>query len=203
MPRQTIPANILLPVYNLLATVSLLWAAFRLRHYSREYAAGWLLLGCAQFSWFLGDVAYAIHMGVAGNAANLPSIADFFYLLCYPLFVAGFLTFPAPRPTRTELLKIVLQVAIIVIAAFLILWNFLIGPVILQTGVGNPLLLWISTAYPLGDLLLLLSVTLLILRRQDDLWMGPMYLIASGVMATIVADVLYNYEAVQNVPIGR
>jgi diguanylate cyclase (GGDEF)-like protein/PAS domain S-box-containing protein len=192
-------ANILLPVYNLLASLGLFWAAWRLRNYSRAYSLGWLLLGCAQFSWFLGDGASAIIQNVSGSAPTLPSIADLFYLLCYPLYVAGFLHFPAPKPSRTDLLKIVLQVTIIVISAFLILWNFLIGPSIVQTSTANPLLLWIATAYPIGDLLLLLSVTLLILRRQDNLWMGPMWLIGAGVLATIVADVLFNYAAVQNI----
>jgi hypothetical protein len=107
--QQSNRANILLPIYNFAASLCLFWAGWRMRHYSRTYASAWLLLGSAQFSWFLGDVAYAINQSVLGNAPNLPSIADFFYLLCYPLFVAGFLHFPAPKPTRTELVKILLQ----------------------------------------------------------------------------------------------
>jgi diguanylate cyclase (GGDEF)-like protein/PAS domain S-box-containing protein len=200
--QQSNLANILLPIYNLLASLGLLWAAWRLRHFSRQYSAAWLLLGCAQFAWFLGDVSYAIRQGVMGDMAYLPSIADFFYLLCYPLFLAGFFHFPAPKPSRTEFVKILLQVAIVLMAAFLILWNLLIGPIIVQTGSGNGLLLWISTAYPLGDLLLLLSVLLLIFRRQDDWWIGPMILIGTGVIATIVADVAYNYLALQNIFTG-
>ena len=75
----------------------------------------------------VGDIIWAIlELGI--HEKVFPSIADFFYLMFYPLFAIGIYYLPRFSITRSEKLKIFLDMGIIIITVGVIFWTFIINP---------------------------------------------------------------------------
>jgi diguanylate cyclase (GGDEF)-like protein len=180
-------------VFNLLATIALYMAARRSRVVSRRLYFAWGILALAQLSFSLGDIAWAV-LELKLGISPFPSIADVFYLLFYPVFFTGILILPELRLERLNYPKVVLDVSIILVAATVGYWNFLLGPVV-AAGAGQPLLNRIITlAYPVGDLVLIFAtLKLLYLQSEADDRMPLVFLIFSIVLM-VLTDSIYGYQ---------
>jgi hypothetical protein len=90
------------PVISLGALVYLFLAAARTKSFSPKNARAWMLLGFAQLVYGLGDLIWAM-LEVGFHVSPYPSVADFFYLLYYPLFLVAVSLFPIqPNSTNTR-----------------------------------------------------------------------------------------------------
>ena len=152
---------------NLLAALALFAAALVSRHHSRRLMIAWLILALAQFAYMLGDAIWMV-LEVFLHQEPFPSLADGFYIAYYPLFLLGILLLPAYRRTRMEWVKTSLDLAIVLLAASLTFWNFLLGPLVSLGGEESLLTDLLSLAYPVGDLLLLWAVLVVIYRQGQD-----------------------------------
>ncbi len=195
--RRTIN-DLFSPLSNLCATAALFYAAQKSLRLSRKLAWGWAILGAAQFCLLAGDIIWAIYeLGL--QISPFPSPADMAYLLFYAFFLAGILWLPARRFGRVEGLKRALDITIVLIASSLAFWNFLIGPVI-ANGIGSGASFLdqiLSAAYPVGDLVMLYALLVILYRRSDGENPRPLWLLAAGIVFTIISDVIFSYQTLE------
>jgi PAS domain S-box-containing protein len=158
-------------------------------HGKRVYSA-WLILAVATFSFAIGDAIWAYVELVLEQDPTL-SLANYFFLAYYPLFLLGIFSLPAIRFACTERFKMMLDTGIVMVAAILAVWSLIIGPIIQQSGNSDPLALALYVAYPVADLVLLFSVLELLFKRiyQDE--RTPLFLLAGGMVVLIITDSIF------------
>ena len=181
------------PVETLLAMAGLWWAARRSALYSRRLTLAWGLLTAALISWIIGDILWAV-LEVGLGLSPFPSIADPFYFLYYPLFIAGALLMPMKRMSRSEWLKLGLDMAIVALATMLIFWYFLIGPLV-KTEATDYLTMVLSVAYPVADVILLTALFVVISRNSELQARGPIWLLAVSVVLQVFTDSVFGYQS--------
>lgn len=191
---QLVASDVVYPLQNMLVAAALFYAARRSLQYSKRLALAWDLLALAQFSNVLADTFWTI-LEVGLQQPTYPSIADGLYLAYYPLFLLGVLHLPAAPFSRSEWLKNALDLGIILLAAMLGLWNFLIGPLIEASAEKSWLVQALSLAYPMGDLILLWALLILLYHHFDGMHRGPVLLLAAGSAVMIVSDCVFSYQS--------
>jgi PAS domain S-box-containing protein len=179
---------------NGLGALCLLYAARISRNYDKKLYYGWLLLFISQFSFFLGDVFFSYYDLVSKQSTS-PTIADIFYLLPYPLFLAGILSLPSADFKTSERIKLLLDTGIVLISSVLIYWSLLIAPTIEQNLGTDPLTMFLAVAYPIGDLILLFALIELLFRRPKNLGTNPFVFLGLFCAANIFVDAIYMGES--------
>jgi len=155
--------------------------------YSPARRAPWLLLAAADLTGALGQLTAWIQVKVSHAPLPFPSFADAVYLMEFPLFIAALTLFirarsaGRARPSLTDAVVATVGLA-------LLSWLFLVLP-----GTTNPAFTWpqriVSTAYPVGDLLILVALGRLLVRGT---WRCPaLWLLIAGALAGIVSGVGY------------
>jgi diguanylate cyclase (GGDEF)-like protein len=191
---RTFISDISSPLYNVIATIALVLAAKESNRISRRLALSWGILAIAQFSFTLGDILWAvIELGL--KSSPFPSIADGPYLLFYPLFIAGITIMPSKRLNLAEWLKRGLDLSIVMIAASLGFWIFLIGPLIGTENTATFMENFLIAAYPVGDLILLFGLLLIIYYRSEKFILGSIWILALSSIIMIITDSIYTNQA--------
>jgi len=181
------------PIETLLATAGFWWAARRSALFSRELLLAWGLLTAAHISWLFGDILWAV-LDVGLGISPFPSIADLFYFLYYPLFIAGALLIPMKRLSRGEWLKLCLDMGIVALATMLVFWYFWIGPLV-EAEPADSLTTVLSVAYPVADFLLLTALFAVISRKLESQPQGPILLLAAGIALQVFTDAVFGYQS--------
>lgn len=189
-------SDIVAPIIDFLVFAVLAIAASQSARHSRRLGIAWAMIALSAFVFALGDTAWAV-LELGLSEPPFPSVADFFYLLNYPFLLAGVLLLPERPATRGEQIKKVLDAGIVMVAAVLVFWNFLMGPLVASNADYPILEQFILLAYPVGDLVLLWALIRIIYKRSDqeeenDL---PAFLLATSIGVTIIADCIYTYQA--------
>jgi adenylate cyclase len=112
----------------------------------------WALFAAGQLCFVAGDVLDGIYEHVVG-APDFPSAADALYLLGYPMLAAGLWLLVRQRAARTDWTSL-LDAAMVTVALGIVAWELLIVPYTRDDTLST-LEKFVSTAYPLGDVLLL------------------------------------------------
>ena len=194
--QRTIYSDGIAPIIDLLATVALFLAAKESAIRSKHLAIAWGLIGLATLTYTLGDISWAI-LELGLQQQPFPSIADTFYLAYYPLLLAGVFLLPEKPATSGEQIKKVLDAGIVMVAAILGFWNFLIGPMV-SSNLTSPLLEQaILLAYPVGDIVLLWALLRIVYKRSDGQGEdeAPSLLLAASLTMTIIADCIFSYQS--------
>jgi hypothetical protein len=120
------------------------------------------LIGGAIVSYGIGSMVWIWYAQVLSQPP-FPSLADVFYLAFYPLLLAGVLCL-IPRSlspvTRT---RIIFDGLMIVTAALILSWYFILGPTVLQARETIPAKI-VGAAYPVADLALILCLILVLVE---------------------------------------
>jgi signal transduction histidine kinase len=124
-----------------------------------------------------------------------PSVADYFYLSFYPLMLLGLLSFPVAPLKPTERLKYALDLATVMIAAWIVVWYFVVGPTA-AGGESDWLTVAIAAAYPIGDLVVMGGTVALLLRRQREAERSALLLFLGGLAFYVAADLIYGYASI-------
>lgn len=193
--QKLLYSDISSPIIDLLATIALFIAAIRSRAQSRRLYVAWWLIGLSAFTFTLGDLSWSIiELGL--EEPPFPSIADAFYIAYYPLLLAGVFLLPQRSTTRGEQLKNVLDMGIVMVAAILGFWNYLLGPIMVSNAEYPLLEQLILLAYPVGDLVLLWALLRIIYKRSttQDGSEVPAFFLAASFLVTIVGDSIYTYQ---------
>lgn len=161
---------------------------------------GWRLIAFSLVSYALGGAAQLVYE-LQGELPT-PSIADFFYLGFYPLFLAGILRFPwGAEGVRTRR-QAVLDAATIAVGGGAIVWYLVLGPTAYADG-GSLLANLIEASYPIGDLVLIGALARLWTAaattaqvRRSLAWLSV------GVGLFVVGDVAYSWTALHSTYVG-
>src|SRR5580658_6912148 len=146
----------------------------------------WLLLAAALASFTAGQVSFLVAQ-LIGVQLPFPSFADVLYLLTYPLYAAGLLTFiwwRTPNHDRRSLID-----ALILTAGLgLLSWTYLILPY-----AHNESLTWlqkgVAMAYPLGDVLILAMLARLLAPGAGR--SRCVQFLTVGALGVLISDVSY------------
>ena len=186
--------DVLSPVVELAASVVLFMAAKRSAARSKRLGFAWGTIAVAMFFYALGDSSWAL-LELWLKEPPFPSIADFFYLIYYPVFLVGIFLLPSRPDTAAIRINKVIDITIVMAASILAFWNFLIGPIILSAA-GLPVSIQaILLAYPVGDLVVLWAILLILYNHPDEKNDIPILLLAAGLLAMIVTDSTYSYQS--------
>ena len=154
--------------------------------YRPRAASAWLLLAAGQLAFVVGDALFAYQEYVA-HASPFPSIADVCYLSGYPLLGAGLALLIRARAPRRNWAAVI-DAAAITTCLTLIAWLFVMSP-IAHDMTMTPTAMFISLAYPVGDVLLLATALRISMGASKR---PPAYLLlAGGIVLLLVADSAY------------
>lgn len=188
-------ANVAYPVASLTGSFWAGLTAYRARNgpvrLAFTHQLAWLLISLGLLADGLGGVYYAFQ-SVSGPLV-LPSPADIGFTLFYPLVFAGLLLMPASLRFRT---RMGLDALITALCFLGISWFFVIGPAYLQHNHVSPAELITTLSYPCWDIVLILALVLLILRRSDPLLHPSLLLLGAGILSDVWADAIYAYQNV-------
>jgi diguanylate cyclase (GGDEF) domain len=192
--QRTVYSDVISPIIDLLASGALFIAAQQSATHSKRHAIAWTMIGLSTLAYALGDTTWGI-LELGLGEPPFPSIADIFYIANYPLLLIGVFLLPNKPDIREDEIKKVLDAGIVMVAAFLGFWNFLIGPMVSANSTYSFLEQAILLAYPAGDLVLLWALLRIIYRGSDQPNEAPTFLLAGSIAITIVADCIYSYQA--------
>lgn len=178
-------------VYNVLMLGSALAVLARAFTVDRQRGA-WLALGAGVLCWSVGELYYSLFIeGTSAEAGGTVSPADVFYLAMYPCFYVGLGLLARdhlrPLPIGIWLNGVIGGLAAATVTAALIL------PPILDQARGDVGSIFVSSAYPIGDLLLaLFAIGVLTITgwRPGRVWL----LIAASMLLSVIADSAYLYQ---------
>src|SRR5581483_1154977 len=120
------------------------------------YRLPWLLFGCGIACFVVGDEIYAFLND------SFPGPSDIAYLGGYPLLAVA--TATSIRRRVIGALAAFLDAALVTAAASLFVFLFWLEPLLTANSSETPLFRGLTVAYPLGDLLLLATLTAVMLR---------------------------------------
>jgi len=190
-------SDLIIPATGIGVAGVLFYTAKLLKNFSRRYYVVWCFLAGALLAWAIGGVLWLFIETVLQQEA-FPSIADLFYFLYYPLFFLAILNLPAKPMKRGEWIDLALDMGIVMLAAALIFWNFLIGPT-LMAGEQEQITLILSVLYPVFDLLLIFTLLVIMYRRLEYSTPGPLILLTASAAMMIISNSLFIYQSLQNI----
>lgn len=191
---RTIISDVIYPVSGFFVTVILFMVSRHLVVHSKRLAIAWGMICLAVLTSTVGDTIWAI-LEVGLKEQPFPSIADGFYLAYYPFLLVGVLFLLAKPASIEESINQILDIGIVMVAAILIFWNFLLGPLVLSNADYPLLEQLILLAYPVGDLVIFGALLLIINRPFEEQAELPAFLLAGGLTTTIVSDCIYSYQS--------
>jgi len=180
-------------MYVLLSATVVLGILWGLRVNAPAHRAPWLLLAAGFTSYLVGDLS-SLYLAHTLGEVPFPSFPDVAYLLFYPLVLAAMGRFLKASGHRDRAAWV--DAAIWTSGAAILLWEPLIEPAFVDTGIG-----WaaycVAVSYPLLDLVLLVMLLRLLAGRSS---MGPAYLfLTSGLLVQVVTDAVYGVRVVEGV----
>ncbi|HYI46610.1 MAG TPA: sensor histidine kinase, partial [Actinomycetota bacterium] len=144
---------------------------------------GWWLLAAGNLLFVVGDVIYA-RLATAG-VATFPGPNDVVYLAAYPFLATGLVLLVGHSRRRSGSF---IDACILATSAGLVAWIFLLEPY-----ASDPSLTFaqraVSLAYPIGDLLLLATVSWCLFTESRGNRCLRWLLLATGIL--LISDVVY------------
>jgi diguanylate cyclase (GGDEF)-like protein len=152
--------------------------------------SAWRLLALASAMYLAGNVVFTLYEVTGGRP--YPSVADGVYLLFYPLMLWGLLRFPAGRRAIGDRVRLSLDLAVVAIGGSAVVIYVVLGPTIVQRGPSS-LETAFSIAYPVGDMVLLVGVATVLLRRIGGSSARALQFMTGGLLLYVAADLVYGY----------
>ncbi|HVH21256.1 MAG TPA: GGDEF domain-containing protein [Pseudonocardia sp.] len=137
--------------HDVTVLVAMTVGAWGLLHHRPAHRRGWLLLLLGYGGWAVGDLVWLLESVL--QPPRFPALSDAIYLSCYGVIGAGVLMIVRTRRSGGDRAAL-LDAAILVTGATVLVAVFLIAPSVRDTGLGTAAKL-ASIAYPVGDLFLL------------------------------------------------
>jgi signal transduction histidine kinase/CheY-like chemotaxis protein len=151
---------------NIVMTICLFYAARLSKEVNRKVFLAWLMIALGELCFTMGDASWAYIETIQrkdplSSAANIPN------LLTYLFFMIGLLLLPSAIHSLRDRIKMGLDTIIIIITSILFFWPLMIEPTIDQNIQADSLIVALSLAYPILDLLLLFFVAHLLFRKLN------------------------------------
>ncbi len=148
-----------------------------------DHRRAWILFGLAILSWTVGDLIWTVLYRGDADAVT-PSAADLFFLLFYPLALAGIVSLGGSRVVGRSWLDGLIGA----LGAAALLAVVAVAPA--AGGGGDTATVVTDFAYPVGDMFLLaalFSITLVAGEAAGRSWA----LLAAGIAMFVIADATY------------
>ncbi|HXD10260.1 MAG TPA: adenylate/guanylate cyclase domain-containing protein [Anaerolineales bacterium] len=155
----------------------------------------WFILGLAVLAQTLGDSIW-FYLEVILGQQPFPSIADGFYIAFYPLALLGLLSLPSAPLRPAERWRVGLDLAVIMVTAWMAIWFFIISPTAAQYENGQ-LDQILAAAYPVGDLVVLGGIFALLFRSTEGAVRSMLLLYLTGLLLNVAGDLSYAYASLQ------
>lgn len=172
----------------------LAWRASRHADVSKRTVLAWCLVALAHGASIVGTTLWIYFENYLG-VQPFPSWADAGYLAYYPLMMAGLLLLVEKMRSAEERISFALDSSVILVGGGVVIWYFLLRP-ISQASDGDTLTTILSLAYPIGDLVLLLGISSLLLRRAAIASRGVVNLLLFGVVLNFCGDFIFGYQSI-------
>lgn len=181
-----------------LPALIMLWVAFSIGGTAHSVGRQWLLLALAATSFAVGDIVWTvIELGLGQDP--YPSAADLFYLLVYAFFLAGIVIAIGSYRGFVDIDRaLFLATAVAVFSAGLV-YVTLLKPYVFAAGpeeLGTAGL-FVSTFYPLADVMLMLSPAIALALVIGQLGSGrfawPWWIVIAGALVFTITDSFYSY----------
>ncbi len=148
----------------------------------------WLLMSLASLSNAIAEVIWLYYESVL-KIDPFPSPADVFYLLFYPLMLAGILSLPFAPAKRDHRILLGLDMVIVMAVGAMFLWYFIPAPRQLEGASGLEGL--VALSYPIADLFILAGLIALIQRDVENVGRWVLIFLAVSMLFTAFADILF------------
>jgi signal transduction histidine kinase/DNA-binding response OmpR family regulator len=176
-------------LYNLIGVAMVIAIVVGVRWHRPASVLPWYIVAFGLSFYVIGDIIFfTIYQEVLGRPAPFPSIADVFYLGCYPIVAVG-LALLVGRNDRRDW-KSLIDAAIVVIGVGLIAWVFLMQPYASDRSLGLIVRLT-SIAYPLLSLLWVAVGTQLLFAIQ--IRPPAFYLLLTAILLHPITDLIYSW----------
>ena len=169
------------------------WRIARNSTFNASLRRAWFILGLAVAAQTLGDTIW-FYLEVILGQQPFPSTADIFYISFYPLALIGLLSLPSAPMSTSERLRVWLDLAVIMITAWMAIWFFIISPTAAQYENGR-LDQILAAAYPVGDLVLLGGIFTLLFRGAEGAVRSMLLLYLTGLLLNVTGDLAYAYTS--------
>ena len=183
------------PVYNAIGFSAVIAMVVGVRSHRPAARWAWYVLAFGEVLFVGGDVLAYNYTAIFGGALPNVSIADVFYLACYPVIAAGLLLLIRSRSPGRDWASLIDSV-IVTIGLGLLSWIVLIAPLAHNATLplGTKL---VSIAYPLADILVLgVAVRLAVgAGRRSPAY----YMIVAALVVVLAADSAYGWSLLHSV----
>lgn len=169
------------------------WRVAANSNLDRRLRQAWFFLGACVFAQFLADAVW-FYFEIVLQIEPFPSAADIFYLSFYPLALIGLVSFPEAPLGRGDRLKFALDLSIVMIATWMIIWHFIIFPTA-EANEGDLLNQVLAAAYPIGDLVVLGGIVALLFRRPQGATRAALLIFLAGLLVFVAGDLLFGYTS--------
>jgi diguanylate cyclase (GGDEF)-like protein len=174
----------------LTAAVACVLAARRSTDATRR---AWALLAAGLFLWAVGEGIWAFYEVVLARDVPLPSIADAAYLAAVLPAAIGILSFPGGPQRGMARTRALLDGCLVTAALLFVVWAVVLGD-LWRASIEAPLGQAITLLYPATDVVLA-SLAVMAIVRGPAARRHAVALVAAGVSAMAVADVVYGWLA--------
>jgi diguanylate cyclase (GGDEF)-like protein len=169
-------------------------ASRSLRARGSRLGPAWRLVGYAQLLTVVGNVVWFVYNAVT-RRDNFPSPADILFMIVYALFFIAAMMIPSKKVGRYDALKAGIDIIVVGLAAMLVYWNFILGPLV-RSLVGKPALeVGLAMVYPVADLALFWVVVVVIHRISQLPGYSAVWLLVFALIANIAIDTVMSYQS--------
>lgn len=173
------------------AAIALAWRAARHTNLTAPMRRAWSMLSASYLAYFLGNGLFFYCEAILG-IDPFPSLADVGFLAFYPLMLWGLLRFPHVMRTPEERLKFWLDAGIVLIGGGMVIWHFVLRPAA-TTEITDLFETALLVGYVVGDLILILGMVTILLRRPDPPTRTSLHLLVLALLAFTLADLAFAY----------
>ncbi len=196
---NNIIGNICFFTLNLIVVITLFYVAKKSSKYGKNAFRGWFLIALSQIATLLGNILWIV-LSIRYNQFPYPSVADIFYLLYYPLLIAGILYLPVTQTKEFKKYQILIDTGILMISATMVLWVILIHP-ILENQKENTIVIVTSLSYVLLDIFMLVTLFYLLFNWFGRVKKIPMLLLSMSAATLVVTNVIFTYQSLYGIDI--
>jgi PAS domain S-box-containing protein len=180
------------------AAVAVLMAWRVTKHPAIDAAARrfWKILTFAYFSYACGHSLWFYYSSVL-EIEPFPSWADAGFLGFYPLMLWALLSFPKDQSRHSDRRTLILDIAIVMLAGTMTVWHFIVQPTLATVTDADWLTPVLNISYTVGDMVLMLGITTILLRRVNAVSRRTLGIIVFGLINISIADFGFAYLTLQ------
>jgi len=192
--QKTLVTDIIQPLFSL-AGAAFAFRASRQKSLDARTRRAWKILTVAIFVYFTANIIWFYYEIIVGGDLGV-TWADPFYFACYPIVLAGLLTFPMARSGRSRL-TFFLDAGTVMLGASMGIWHLILRPIALAAATST-LETVLSVAFPVMVSVTLFGIVTIMLRRPDRKVRMALAILMVAILSDAIAVFGYSYITLQS-----